>query len=292
MSITALAKRAGTYIELVKLEHALFDMPFTVMAVPLAYAAPGPHAPSTAWLWIILASLFAYISGMGFNRLADSELDARNPRTRTRALPAGIVTRWNVRLLTVSSAAIFIFSAAMLNRVCLLLSPAALAFVWTYSYSKRFTALSHLWLGAALGLAPIGVWLAVLGRLDATPILLGFAVTLWTAGFDIIYACQDFDFDRAAGLHSMPAKAGMAAALWISAAFHLFVIVLLLLIAHTASLGWIYLAGVIAAAAVLAYEHAIVKPNDLSRVNVAFFTANGIVSIMLMSAAILDVTFF
>jgi 4-hydroxybenzoate polyprenyltransferase len=228
---------------------------------------------------------------MSQNRLVDRRLDAENPRTARRALPAGRVTRPFVLAIVVASSALFVFGAWQLNRLVFLLSPVALLVVLGYPFAKRFTALCHLWLGLALGLAPVGAWLAVRGAWTGmeTPLLLGVAVMLWTGGFDIIYACQDAEHDRSAGLFSIPARLGVARALALSAVMHVACVALLaaLLLVNrdTGPLSW---AGLAVATAILAYEHGIVRPGDLSRVNVAFFTLNGLVSLVLGGAIVAD----
>jgi 4-hydroxybenzoate polyprenyltransferase len=228
---------------------------------------------------------------MAQNRLADARLDRANPRTRDRALPAGRVTQGFVLALVVLSAALFVLASAMLNPLCLKLSPIVLAVMIGYPFTKRITWLCHLWLGAALGLAPVGAWVAVRGSFAGwpVPVLFGVAVTLWTAGFDCIYACQDAGHDRDAGLSSIPARWGVAGALVAARVFHA-IAVALLVAAGLASphLAALYYTGVAAAAMVLAYENSIVRPDDLSRVNVAFFTLNGVVSLVLGAAIVVS----
>ncbi|MDH7569327.1 MAG: UbiA-like polyprenyltransferase [Armatimonadota bacterium] len=273
-------------LEMIKFEHTLFALPFALMSAFLA--AGGWPAPRTLG-WILLAMVGARSSAMSFNRLVDLEFDRRNPRTAGRALPAGRLTTAQVWLFWLASAVVFVFAAGMLNRLALLLSPVALAVLWGYSYTKRFTALSHLVLGFALGIAPVGAWIAVRGRVEAVPLILCAAVTLWTGGFDILYACQDIAFDRQVGLHSIPARLGVGAALAISAALHVATLALLLFLQREAGLGSLYLAGVGVVGVLLAYEHAIVRPGDLSRLNTAFFTTNGFVSLGLMFFTLADV---
>jgi 4-hydroxybenzoate polyprenyltransferase len=280
-----LAPRIRLFGELVAFQHTLFALPFAFMGMLLA--AGGVPTPRVVAL-IALAMVGARTAAMTFNRLADERFDRLNPRTAGRPLPSGRLPRsWAVGLL-VASAALFVAAAAGLNRLCLYLSPAALAVILTYSLTKRATALTHFHLGASLGLAPVGAWIAVRGELDAAPLLLGLAVALWTAGFDIIYACQDADFDRTAGLRSLPARAGVARALQVSAVLHLLMLAVLLALPAAIPLGWAYGTGVLAVAAILAFEHAIVRPGDLSRVNAAFFTANGWVSVGLLTATVAD----
>ena len=221
---------------------------------------------------------------MAFNRIADRHIDAANPRTRSRAIPAGALSVRFAWAFTAASAALFFLAAAMLNRLTLLLSPVALASVLLYSYTKRFTALSHLVLGWCLAIAPTGAWIAVRGAIDsAVPLLLSAVVMLWTAGFDVLYACQDFDFDRRAGLHSIPARLGVARALWVSRLLHLLAFAAVVCLYQIADLGPLALAGVFATAALLAYQHSLVRADDLSRLNAAFFTTNAFVSVILLA---------
>ena len=226
---------------------------------------------------------------MSFNRLVDQRYDAANPRTQARALPAGLLSRRYVIAFTAVSAALLMLAAWQLNPLCFALSPVALAVVFLYSYTKRFTAWSHLVLGFSLGMAPAAAWIAVRGRLDPEILLLTAAVMLWTAGFDVIYACQDIEFDRSAGLYSLPRRVGVARALAFSMAMHAAMLVLLVILALLYGLGWPAFAGLGVVALLLAYEHSLVKSHDLSRVNAAFFTANGFVSIALCAGGVTDV---
>ena len=225
---------------------------------------------------------------MAFNRLADAEIDKVNPRTSMRAIPAGLIATGAVWGFTLVSAALLVFAAYNLNPLAFALSPVALVVIMGYSYTKRFTTFSHLWLGTSLSIAPIGAWIAIKGQFDWTPMLLGLAVLLWTAGFDIIYACQDFDFDRKHRLYSIPTKFGIKPALWISSMLHIVMVAVLLGVALLTDLGGVYLVGVGIVIIILIYEHAIVKPHDLSRVNLAFFTLNGMVSLVLMALSVAD----
>jgi 4-hydroxybenzoate polyprenyltransferase len=239
-------------------------------------------------LWIIVAMLAARSAAMAFNRLADAAIDAANPRTRTRALPAGALSPTFVATFVIVACGIFIFAAAQLNRLTLWLSPVALAVLLLYSYTKRFTRWSHLVLGFALGMAPSAAWIAVRGALDPRILLLTAAVTFWVAGFDILYACQDFQFDRDAGLHSIPRYVGIARALWIARAFHLAMLLLLIALVPAFSLGKLAIVGIAAVALLLLYEHSLVKPEDLSRLNAAFFTMNGVISVVFASFVTAD----
>jgi 4-hydroxybenzoate polyprenyltransferase len=235
-------------------------------------------APKMAW--IVVAMIGARSAAMAFNRLVDDDIDARNPRTAGRHLPAGLLSPAFAWMFVAAASLVFVFASGMLNRLCLQLSPLALAIVFVYSFTKRFTALSHVVLGFALGIAPAAAWIAVRGSLDVRILWLTAAVTLWTAGFDIIYSCQDYDFDRREGLFSLPRRLGIAGALRIARILHTGMLVCLLMLARAFGLEWLSLAGAGAVAALLAWEHSLVKADDLSRVNAAFFTANGWVSVL------------
>jgi 4-hydroxybenzoate polyprenyltransferase len=275
---------------MVKIGHSVFALPFALASAALAMRAEGGWSLRTA-LWIVFCAVMARTAAMAQNRLLDARLDAENPRTASRALPAGRVTRGFVLGLVVAASALFVVGAAQLNRLCLLLSPVVLLVLLSYPYTKRFTALCHLWLGLSLGLSPVGAWVAVRGTFAgmATPLLLGAAVTLWTAGFDLIYACQDEAHDRRAGLFSGAARWGIRAALRLSAVLHVLSIALLALVyVANPDVSWLYGAGLAAAAALLLYEHRIVSPGDLSRVDQAFFLLNGLVSLVLGACTIAD----
>lgn len=273
-------------LEMIKFEHTVFALPFAVMSAFIA--ADG--LPSLDKLgWILVAMVGARSCAMAFNRLADSEIDSVNPRTSMRAIPAGLITKGAVWCFTLVSAALLVLAAWRLNPLAFALSPVALAVIMGYSYTKRFTALSHFWLGLALSISPVGAWIAISGRFDWPPIVLCLVVLLWTAGFDIIYACQDVNFDRKHGLHSIPARLGIRWALWLSSALHVVAVLLLLGIPMLTDLGVFYFIGVGIVMIIFVYEHAIVKPNDLSRVNLAFFTLNGMISLVLMVLSIADI---
>jgi 4-hydroxybenzoate polyprenyltransferase len=281
------ARPLRTTLEMIKFSHTIFALPFAVLSAVLA-AGGWPDAATLAK--ILLAMVGARSAAMAHNRLADREIDAANPRTARRALPAGALSVAYVRVFLAVSVAVFIAAAASLNRLTLLLSPVALALLFAYAYAKRFTSLSHLVLGLCLGMAPVGAWIAVRGDIGTTPVLLGLAVLFWTAGFDVIYSLQDEEHDRRAGLRSLPARLGAGPALAISAAFHAVMVVLLIVVWRVAGGGWLFGLGIAATAAALVYQHAIVRPRDLSRVNAAFFTSNGFVSIALAVCGIADVT--
>jgi 4-hydroxybenzoate polyprenyltransferase len=266
-------------LEMIKWEHSIFALPFALCGAMLAASGiPSAHQ----LLWIVIAMVAARSAAMAFNRLADATIDAANPRTRTRALPAGHLSAAFVATFVVISGAIFVFAAAQLNRLTLWLSPVALAVLLLYSYTKRFTRWSHLVLGFALGIAPAAAWIAVRGSLNPRILLLTAAVMFWVAGFDVLYACQDFDFDRQAGLYSIPCHLGIGKALWVARAFHLAMLLLLFLMLPAFGLGKVALAGIVAVAMLLGYEHSLVKADDLSKLNAAFFTMNGVISIVFL----------
>jgi len=270
---------------MIKFEHTVFMLPFAIMS---AFIASDGLPALDKFAWILVAMVGARSCAMAFNRLADAEIDKANPRTAMRAIPAGLIAKGAVWGFTLVSAALLVFAAYNLNPLAFALSPVALVVIMGYSYTKRFTSFSHLWLGTSLSIAPIGAWIAIKGQFDWTPILLGLAVLLWTAGFDIIYACQDFDFDRKHRLYSIPAKFGIKPALWISSVLHVVMIAVLIGVTLLTDLGVVYLVGVGIVIVILIYEHAIVKPHDLSRVNLAFFTLNGVVSLVLMALSVVD----
>jgi 4-hydroxybenzoate polyprenyltransferase len=264
-------------LEMIKWEHSIFALPFALCGAMLAAGGvPSGHT----LLWVIVAMISARSAAMAFNRLADAQMDAANPRTRTRALPAGTLTPSFVGTFVIVSCAIFVIAAWQLNRLAFALSPIALLILLLYSYTKRFTRWSHLVLGFALGIAPAGAWIAVRGSLDPRILLLTAAVTFWVGGFDVLYSCQDFEFDQRYGLHSLPRYTGIASALWIARAFHLLMLMLLLSFVLVFPTGKLALAGVATVALLLAYEHSLVSANDLSKLNAAFFTMNGVISVV------------
>jgi 4-hydroxybenzoate polyprenyltransferase len=269
---------------MIKIEHTLFALPFAFLGATLA-ARELPPQPASFWfsklLWITVAMVGARSAAMTFNRIADREIDAANPRTAARALPAGLLDLRFAVIFTVVSSVVFLLAAWQLNRLTLALSPIALGSVLLYSYTKRFTSLSHLILGWCLAIAPSGAWIAIQGKLTLVPILLSLSVMLWTAGFDILYACQDYEFDRRSGLRSIPERVGISKALWIARVIHGLMFASLVLFFFNAHLGWLGSLGVIATGALLIYQHSIVKADDLSRLNAAFFTTNAFVSVIL-----------
>lgn len=267
-------------LEMIKWEHSIFALPFAFCGAMLAAnGIPSIHQIT----WIVVAMISARSAAMAFNRFADASIDAANPRTRTRAIPAGHLSSSFVFSFTLVSCAIFILAASQLNRLTLALSPVALAIVLLYSYTKRVTRWSHLVLGLALGIAPAAAWIAVRGTLDPRILLLTAAVTFWVGGFDVLYACQDYEFDREAGLHSVPRYVGIARSLWISRGFHVLMLGLLVGLVSAFHLGATALLGVAAVACLLGYEHSLVKANDLSKLNAAFFTMNGVISVAFLA---------
>ncbi len=267
-------------LEMIKIEHTLFALPFAFLGAVLA-ANGLPTARQI--FWITVAMVGARSTAMAFNRIVDRSFDARNPRTSMRALPAGFLSVSFVWMFTVVSAAIFFLAAAMLNRLTLILAPVALASVLLYSFTKRWTNLSHLVLGWCLAIAPTGAWIAVRAAIDSpVPLLLSLVVVLWTAGFDILYACQDFEFDRREGLYSLPARFGISRAFWISRVLHAGAFLALVALYFVTNLGLPALVGVIATGCLLFYQHSLVRADDLSRLNAAFFTTNAFVSVILL----------
>lgn len=277
-----IVERLYSYARLIRFSHTVFALPFALASIALAW--PSHPVTLRSFLWILIAMVGARSAAMGFNRLADRKFDALNPRTQKWELPQGTVKVWEAVLLTVIASLVFVYAAFQLNSVCFVLSPVALAIVFFYSLTKRFTWTSHLFLGLALSLAPMGAWLAVSASpIDlqelATPFYLGMAVLFWLAGFDVIYSLQDQDFDRQQGLQSIPVRFGIAGALRLSSFFHFCTVIFLALVALRAQMGVIYWIGFLAVSVVLFWEHRIVKPDDLSRVNRAFFDFNAYVSI-------------
>ncbi|MCW5955019.1 MAG: putative 4-hydroxybenzoate polyprenyltransferase [Pyrinomonadaceae bacterium] len=280
--MSGILAKLKTTLEMIKFEHTLFALPFAFLgAVMAANGLP-------TWqqmLWITLAMVGARSAAMTFNRIADREIDAKNPRTANRELPSGKLSvsfAWTFLILSI---ALFLLASYLLNWLTFALSPIALLSVLGYSYAKRFTTLAHLMLGWALAISPTAAWIAVRGTIDSeTPILLSLFVLMWTSGFDIMYACQDHDFDKRSGLYSIPARYGIARSLWMARIFHFQAFAVLLLLYLMSGLGWVALVGVGAVGALLVYQHTLVKPNDLSKMNAAFFTTNAFVSVILFAA--------
>jgi len=286
------SEKLADYGKLVRFSHTVFALPFALASLALA----GTRYPVTvnAFAWILLAMVAARTAAMGFNRIADRKFDTLNPRTRSWELPTGKVSVAEAAILTAASSIVFIYAAYRLNPLCFYLSPVALAVVFFYSLTKRFTWASHLFLGLALSLAPLGAWLAVSGLPTTVadlqiPVFLALAVLFWLAGFDIIYAIQDYTFDRAQGLYSIPARFGIARSLTLSSGFHLTTVVLLLLAGLSAGLGIVYWLGIVGVSAILIWEHRLVTPGDLSRIDKAFFDVNAYVSLGYFLATLVDV---
>jgi len=270
----------------IKIQHTVFALPFAVMS---AFLAAGGMPEIKKLLWIIVCMLGARSAAMAFNRIVDARFDKENPRTRDRALPSEKINVGNYAVFLVASSALFIFSAWMLNSLAFYLSPVALAIVFFYSLTKRFTAFSHFWLGLAISIAPVGAWVAIREEISFTSLLLGAAVVFWLIGFDILYSCMDIEADRINRLHSIPERFGVETALKMALASHaVMVVFLLVLLEPTVLLGWVYLAGVVLVAGLLVYEHSLIKKDDLSKVNMAFFNVNGIISVGLMIFVIVD----
>jgi 4-hydroxybenzoate polyprenyltransferase len=287
-------KRLRLTLEMIKFEHSVFALPFALTGALLAFRESRFDARGFGYklLWIVVAMVSARSAAMAFNRILDADIDARNPRTRMRHIPAGILSTrfaWGFVLVSVL---VFLLAARGLNPLCLKLAPLALAVVFFYSFTKRFTAFSHLILGFSLGIAPAAAWIAVRGTLDPRILWLTAAVTFWTAGFDIIYSCQDYEFDSGAGLFSLPRRFGMAGALWIARLLHVAMIACLGMLSVSFGLGMLSWAGIAAIVLLLLYEHSLVKANDLSRVDAAFFTVNGYVSVLFFLFWAADMYFF
>ena len=279
--------RISTVLEMIKFEHSVFALPFALVAALLAERAgraawPPPRTIAWQLAWIIVAMVGARSAAMTMNRIADLRYDAANPRTQNRALPEGQLSLRFAWAFTLISAAVLVIAAWQLNRLALELSPVALAILFLYSYTKRFTAWSHIVLGFCLGISPAAAWIAVRGSLDARILILCAAVTLWVGGFDVLYACQDVEFDKQAGLYSIPKRFGVAGALGIARIMHVMMVLLLGWLAWSFTLAWPAWAGIVVVAGLLAYEHSLVKPNDLTKINAAFFTINGYISLLFL----------
>jgi 4-hydroxybenzoate polyprenyltransferase len=275
-------KRLVLTLEMIKFEHSVFALPFALTGALLAFRQS--HIPGRVFagklVWIVVAMVAARSAAMAFNRILDADIDGRNPRTRARHIPAGHLSARFAWAFTAVAVVVFLAAAGALNPLCLKLAPLALSVIFFYSYTKRFTTFAHLVLGLALGIAPAAAWIAVSGSLDWRILLLTAAVTFWTAGFDIIYSCQDYEFDQTEGLFSLPRRFGIGGALWIARIFHVTMIVCLAALAFSFELGWLSMAGIGAVILLLLYEHSMVRADDLSRVNAAFFTVNGYVSVL------------
>jgi len=283
--MAGILKRIHTTLEMIKWEHSIFALPFALTAMLLAAdGLPGWRTVA----WIVVAMVAARSAAMAFNRWADAGLDAGNPRTRNRAIPAGLLSKQFVLGFTCVAAAVFLGAAAELNRLALELAPVALAVLLGYSYLKRVTRWSHLGLGLALGLAPAAAWIAVRGSLDPRILVLTGAVTLWAGGFDVLYACQDYEHDHAAGLHSLPQANGLTVAFWTARLMHLAMLALLVWLGQLFNFGLAGWLGVGVVGLLLAYEHSIVSPRDLRRLNAAFFTMNGVIAMVFLAFVTAD----
>lgn len=279
-------KSTAITLEMIKWEHSIFALPFALTGAVLA---AGGWPARRVVFWIIVSMVSARSAAMAFNRWADAELDAANPRTALRALPAGALSRRFVGGFVLVSAVIFVVSAGMLNRLALVLAPVALGVVLGYSYMKRVTRWSHLVLGLALGIAPSAAWIAVRGSLDARIVVLTVAVLLWVGGFDMLYACQDFEHDQRVGLRSVPQAFGLERAFWMARAMHAAMVGMLIWLVSLFGLGGVAWAGIGVVSVLLAYEHSIVSPHDLKRMNAAFFTMNGVISVIFFMFVAADV---
>jgi 4-hydroxybenzoate polyprenyltransferase len=270
----------------IKFQHTVFALPFAVMS---AFIAAGGIPESKKMMWIVVCMVGARSAAMAFNRIVDARFDMDNPRTQGRALPSGRVDVKSYWIFLIASSALFIFAAGMLNSLALYLSPVALVIVFFYSLTKRFTAYSHFWLGLAISIAPVGAWVAIREEISFVSLLLGAAVVFWLVGFDILYSCMDVAFDRESSLNSIPQKFGVETALRMAAVSHVLMIVLLFtLLQPVSELGILYGTGVVIVAGLLIYEHSLVRPDDLSKINMAFFNVNGIISIGLMVFVVID----
>lgn len=278
-------RNIGITLEMIKWEHSIFALPFALTGAMLA--AHGMPRVSTI-LWIVVCMVTARSAAMAFNRWADADLDAANPRTAGRAIPAGLLDRKFVAMFTAAMIVIFLLASSQLNRLTLLLSPLALFIVLFYSFTKRFTRWSHLFLGFALGIAPAAAWVGVTGSFDPRILILTAAVLFWVAGFDVLYACQDREHDLVNGLNSIPQSVGLVGAFWIARTMHLIMIGLLIWLIHVFSLGWVAKSGLVLVVLLLIYEHLIISPRDLRRMNAAFFTLNGIISVIFFLSVAAD----
>ena len=284
--MTGIITKIGIFLEMIKFSHTIFALPFALTGALLA-AGGFPSIRQT--VWIILAMVGARTAAMAMNRLIDAGIDARNPRTAARAIPAGLIGKGLTLVFIIAAVALMMLAAYMLNPLCLTLSPIALFFLLLYSHCKRFTALAHVVLGICLAAAPIGAWIAIRGTVDAPALVLGGVVLFWVAGFDILYALQDLEFDRAAGLHSIPVLLGVNGSLWAARLFHLIMIGLLFTLYNLMNLGTLFLAGILTAGAMLLYEHLLLKDGNLEKLDAAFFNMNGYISVAIVLFTAADV---
>ncbi|WP_314585404.1 UbiA-like polyprenyltransferase [Paenibacillus terrigena] len=286
-------KKIAIFLEMIKFEHTLFALPFAFMGSILGSVVVNHHLPSWAQIgWVLLAMVGARTAAMSLNRLIDAAIDKINPRTEGRAIPAGLLKIGEVVLFTIVSFGLLFWAAAELEPLAMRLLPIAVFFLVFYSYTKRFTWLCHVVLGLTIALAPLGGWVAVTNSADWSAMVFYLTVAFWTAGFDIIYACQDYEFDKSQGLHSIPVRFGLKGALWIARGFHILTAIGFISLYLMTDLSWMYFAGMIIAYAILFYEHKMVKPHDLSKVNTAFFSMNGILSVVVFVFTFLDLVVF
>lgn len=291
MTMTALLDKIKTLLEMIKFSHTIFAFPFALMGAILASLASG-QAPTIAQIvWICVAMVGARSGAMGLNRIIDARIDKDNPRTAERHIPAGKISLTEAWVFVAVSFAILLLAAWMLNPLCFYLAPVVFFFFALYAYSKRFTALAHVVLGICLAAAPIGAWIALRGDVGWQVLVLGLAVLFWVGGFDIFYALQDLEYDREKGLHSIPSKLGIKHSLLLVKVFHGMMVFLLLLLLIGTGLGWIYFIGVLAVSAMLVYEHRLVKPDDFSRIDAAFFNMNGYISVTIFAFTLIDALF-
>jgi 4-hydroxybenzoate polyprenyltransferase len=274
--------RIRIVLEMIKFEHSVFALPFALVGALLAARAGGSLPTWRQILWIVVAMVGARSAAMTINRIADVEYDRRNPRTANRALPKGELSPGFAWAFTIAGSAVLVLAAWQLNPLALKLSPVALAVLFLYSYTKRFTMWAHFVLGFCLGISPAAAWIAIRGSLDWRMLILSAAVTLWVGGFDVLYACQDVEFDKSAGLYSIPKRFGIAGAMRIARLMHILMVALLGWLAWSFALAWPAWAGIVVVAGLLVYEHSLVKPNDLSKMNAAFFTVNGYISLLFL----------
>jgi len=283
---TGVIRKITIFLEMIKFSHTIFALPFALTG---ALLAAGGIPTVQQLFWIILAMAGARTAAMGLNRLIDAGIDARNPRTAGRAIPAGLIGKGTTLLFIIASILLLLVAAAKLNPLCLKLAPVAIFFLVLYSYCKRFTSLAHLVLGICLGAAPIGAWIAIRGNIDSAPLILGGVVLCWVAGFDILYALQDLDFDRQAGLHSIPVALGKNGSLWMARLLHLAMLGLLLWLHFSMQLGPFFMFGILATAAMLLYEHWLLRDGNLEKLDAAFFTMNGYISMVIFFATVGDI---
>jgi 4-hydroxybenzoate polyprenyltransferase len=282
-------KKFKVFLEMIKFEHTLFALPFAYMGAILGSMVLNNALPNWAQIgWITIAMVGARSAAMGLNRVIDKVIDAKNPRTAGRAIPAGLLSSKEVLLFIVISLVLLFIATSQLNKLCMELLPIAVFFLVIYSYTKRFTWACHLILGLTIALAPLGGWVAVTGKIDIVSLIFYFTVAFWTAGFDVIYACQDIDFDRKEGLYSIPSRFGIPRALFLAKLFHVLTALGFMSIYFLTELSWVYFAGIIVAYIILIYEHRLVSPKDLSKLNTAFFTMNGVLSVLMFTFTFID----